>query len=531
MDSVPYTPFTVTPIRPKASPIPAHAQPFRAFTPSRVPSYRARTPLGRPQSPAAGLSAGIIGSGSPKLTRTVSGQSAGAPAVLGASSVLGAAGYGHASGFNSAISPMASPASSPKLGHRSLNFGQPGQGSGAYTPGGSLSGSNHGANGNHGMNLNFGAPGSGTVTPTGTGPKLGSHLAMPYNAGGVDPWASAFGKIASPLGTPPIMSRSSSFTGLSQAAYKQAAENGNPDGGYPFPGAAMPRSIGPTSSSGDSTGQRPHDHDDQGVDDLFSTSAMNRHKHMLPDDDDDEFSPFGNDDQHDGEPKDRGSPITKLLATAKAFDPTKLGPPGAGYGSASGPPALGGSFFGGGGERTSEYGGNYGRDDELPSGMMTPGGSAGPGPDDPNYLGEGMTPLDVLQSVFTSLPIGDLEEALHKTGYNFEEAMALLISQNGGTRSGNSGAFTPGREDGLHQQLGNRPNVFAPGGPASRNRDMGPGGYYQSGGRGQYGMGGPGNASPRFGMGGGSGTRTPGGLKMCRYYLAGECRRSDCRFR
>lgn len=167
---------------------------------------------------------------------------------------------------------------------------------------------------------------------------------------------------------------------------------------------------------------------------------------------------------------------------------------------------------------------------------MTPGGSPfppGPGPDDPNYLGEGMTPLDVLQSVFTSLPVGDLEEALHKTGYNFEEAMALLISQNGGTRSGNSGAFTPGREDGPGQFVpNNRPNVFAPGGPASRQREMPPGGgYYQNGGRGGFGMGGPGNASPRFGMGGGSGTRTPGGLKMCRYYLAGECRRSDCRFR
>jgi hypothetical protein len=172
----------------------------------------------------------------------------------------------------------------------------------------------------------------------------------------------------------------------------------------------------------------------------------------------------------------------------------------------------------------------------MTSGMMTPGGSPfppGPGPDDPNYLGEGMTPLDVLQSVFTSLPVGDLEDALYKTGYNFEEAMALLISQNGGTRSGNSGAFTPGREDGPgHHVPNNRPNVFAPGGPASRERNMPPGGgYYQNGGRGNFGMGGPGNASPRFGMGGGSGTRTPGGLKMCRYYLAGECRRSDCRFR
>ncbi|KAH8083689.1 hypothetical protein HD553DRAFT_273093 [Filobasidium floriforme] len=373
VDSVPYTPFSVTPIRPKASPIPAHAQPFRPFTPSRAPSYRARTPLGRPQSPAAGLGA--------------------------ASSVLGAAGYGSA-GFNSAVSPMASPASSPQLSHRTLNFGHSNQASGTFSPGGSLMGHNNGASGGlHGLNINtMSAPGSGAVTPTGTGPKLGMHLPAPFNAGGPDP-------------------------------------------------------------------------------------AMNRHKHLLPDEDDDEFSPFGNDEMQSGNGGQRGSPATKLLATAKAFDPTKLGPPvrmgsPAGFSPGNGPQPLGGSYFGGGGGGGEQH--------------------------DPNYLGEGMTPLDVLQSVFTSLPVGDLEDALYKTGYNFEEAMALLISQNGGTRSGNSGAFTPGREDGPgHHVPNNRPNVFAPGGPASRERNMPPGG---------------------------GGTRTPGGLKMCRYYLAGECRRSDCRF-
>jgi hypothetical protein len=555
VDSVPYTPFSVTPIRPKASPIPAHAQPFRPFTPSRAPSYRARTPLGRPQSPAAGLGAGIgigiIGSGSPKSTRAISGQSIGGQA-LGASSVLGAAGYGSA-GFNSAVSPMASPASSPQLSHRALNFGHSNQASGTFSPGGSLMGHNNGASGGmNGLNINtMSAPGSGAVTPTGTGPKLGMHLPAPFNAGGPDPWASAFGKIASPLGTPPI-SRRSSFTGLGQSAQNQSGDQGQGqgDGGYPFPTPTQPRSIGPTSSSGDSTGhqQHLHDTDDQGVDDIFSTSAMNRHKHLLPDEDDDEFSPFGNDEMQSGNGGQRGSPATKLLATAKAFDPTKLGPPvrmgsPAGFSPGNGPQPLGGSYFGGGGgggeQRSSDYGGGYGGNDDfasMTSGMMTPGGSPfppGPGPDDPNYLGEGMTPLDVLQSVFTSLPVGDLEDALYKTGYNFEEAMALLISQNGGTRSGNSGAFTPGREDGPgHHVPNNRPNVFAPGGPASRERNMPPGGgYYQNGGRGNFGMGGPGNASPRFGMGGGSGTRTPGGLKMCRYYLAGECRRSDCRFR
>lgn len=233
------------------------------------------------------------------------------------------------------------------------------------------------------------------------------------------------------------------------------------------------------------------------------------------------------------------------MATAKAFDPTKLNPTaptltisdmaGNNPSARNSPQPLGGSFFGGGGGVYNEHDegeySHFGAPEDygqMPGGMMTPGGSFYPqegqpaGSDDPNYLGEGMTPLDVLQSVFTSLPVGELEEALQKTAYNFEEAMALLISQNGGTRSGNASTY---RDD----QQQPRPNVFAPGGPASRSREMqGLGGYYHSGGRSGFGMGGPGNASPRLGMG--SGTRTPGGLKMCRYYLAGECRRSDCRF-
>jgi hypothetical protein len=308
-------------------------------------------------------------------------------------------------------------------------------------------------------------------------------------------------------------------------------QNTEDDGGYPFPIGQMQAQPVPAPAS--STGESLLD-DQEGVDDIFSTSAMNRHKHMLPDEDDDEFSPFSNPQGN----SNADSPAKKLLATAKAFDPTKLNVPTA-FGPQGGSNTLGGSFFGGGGMDIAQ--GDYNDEySNMTSGMLTPGGtpmgqSNGPGPEDPNYLGEGMTPLDVLQSVFTSLPTGDLEEALHKTGYNFEEAMALLISQNGGTRSGNSGAVTPhegmmGGNGMLGAPQANRPNVFAPGGPASRNRDMPPGGYYQNGGRGGFGMGGPGNASPRFGMGP-SGTRTPGGLKMCRYYLAGECRRSDCRFR
>lgn len=489
MDGVPYTPFSITPIRPKASPIPTHAQPFRNFTPARVPSLRTRTPLGRPQSPVPERGAGVIGSGSPGLTRTISQTSV---TGTGASSILGAA------GFNTLVpgaSPRASPASSPRLGARSLNFIP----SGYSSPSGAVIGGSM-------------RPGSGAVTPTGNTSKSSLPLPAPHaTVGGIDPWQAAFGHINSPLGTPPVMSRSNSQLAFhSQEPVEEAS--------YPFPGTQPLGVDRSAASSGDSQ----NDLYDQGVDDIFSTSAMSRHKHMLPDEEDDEFSPFG---------QEAGlgtSPATKLLATAKAFDPTKLGaftPPIGGG-------ALGGSYFGGGGGDYNTHVGDTFDHEEFASGMMTPGGSTyAPGPDDPNYLGEGMTPLDVLQSVFTSLPVGDLEDALRRAGYNFEEAMAQLIAQNGGTRSGNSGAATPTRDENgpMGYNNGTRPNVFAPGGPASRAREqMPPGGYYQ-GGRSTYGMGGPGNASPRFGMGG-SGTRTPGGLKMCRYYLAGECRRSDCRF-
>jgi hypothetical protein len=166
-----------------------------------------------------------------------------------------------------------------------------------------------------------------------------------------------------------------------------------------------------------------------------------------------------------------------------------------------------GAYFGGEG-----YSEGYG----TPGSEGVPGGHGEEG----GYLGDGMTPLDVLQSVFTSLPPGELEDALVKSGYEFEGAMALLIAQNGGTRSANSGTSTP---------TGLRPDMHRGFGRGAGGRDAN---YFYQGGRGNAPFGGgTGHLSPRFAMGG-SGTRSPGGgLKMCRYYLAGECRRADCRFR
>lgn len=439
MDHIPYAAH-LAPMRPKASPSITHALPHRPFTPTRVPSFRSRTPLARAQSPAPLPGSGVIGQPSPSATPTHSAP--GTPtfahaalnnplAQLTAERLLGGTGSSASallSGSNqgSPKSAHASPATSPRASHAKPNLL--------------------------------------------TGGKPHMSLPSPFLPSGGDPWAQ-FGRLASPVGTPPALSRTSSNLAIAQpltaANLQHVSLNQPPDASN---GMQIPR----------------HEMDDAGVDDIFSTSAMDRHAKYLPhqdDDEDDEFSPFAK------PPRDplSTSPATKLQVSAKAFDPTRLGVP-------SMDPNAPGFMPGNGRPYENEY--------------------TTEAPEEGQYLGDGMTPLDVLQSVFTTLPPGELEEALVKSGYEFEGAMALLIAQNGGTRSATSGASTP---------TGLRPEVrgFRPGG-----RDAG---YFYQGGRGNapYGTG---HLSPRFAMGG-PGTRSPGGgLKMCRYYLAGECRRADCRF-
>lgn len=131
-----------------------------------------------------------------------------------------------------------------------------------------------------------------------------------------------------------------------------------------------------------------------------------------------------------------------------------------------------------------------------------------------NEAGAGMTPLDVLCSVFTSVPRAELEDALHRSGYDFESAMGMLVMQHTAPRSGSS---TPQRVASPRPLLGvgNRGGIQV-------NHHAPREGYFQQGGR-----------SLRGDMSPGFGGRSPGGHggKMCRYFLAGECRRSDCRFR
>lgn len=532
----------------KASPIPTAARPF---TPTRVPSFRSRTPLARAQSPAPPLpGSGVIGHPSPGGTPTHSAP--GTPtfahavvanplAQLTAERLLaGAAGAGLGSGSSASAllggsvggspkSAQASPATSPKVLHARPNLFAP-------SSSGAAAGTTHPASG-----------------PLGGKPHI--SLPSPFNTAGGDPWAQ-FGRLASPVGTPPAMSRQSSnlalaapltadnmfahHASLNQHPAEHAFDNQLPNDSE-MNGMQIPR----------------HEMDDDaGVDDIFSTSAMDRHSQFLPhhedDEEDDEFSPFGRREPassarshppglgYDREyPRASGpgsgatgggggggslstSPATKLQVSAKAFDPTKLGVPGGAAASAGGnmmdPNAPGFSPGMTTPNGTRMAAGYFG--EGFSEGYGTPGSEAPPGHEgEGGYLGDGMTPLDVLQSVFTSLPPGELEDALVKSGYEFEGAMALLIAQNGGTRSANSGTSTPtGLRPDMHRGFGR-----------GTGRD---GNYFYQGGRGNAPFGGgTGHLSPRFAMGG-SGTRSPGGgLKMCRYYLAGECRRADCRFR
>lgn len=132
---------------------------------------------------------------------------------------------------------------------------------------------------------------------------------------------------------------------------------------------------------------------------------------------------------------------------------------------------------------------------------------------DPN-VPEGMTPLDVLVSVFgATMSPPELENVLAAHGWNFEEAMAYLVDKN--SNGSNTG---PGPERGPLSRSGSG-MIDERGSTFVGRQGMGP-----SPGRGM-GFGpspGPGGKDPRR-------MERPG--RVCRYFLAGECLRADCRFR
>ena len=132
----------------------------------------------------------------------------------------------------------------------------------------------------------------------------------------------------------------------------------------------------------------------------------------------------------------------------------------------------------------------------------------GEDPDTSSYLTDGMTPLDVLGSVFGStLAPSELEEALSQNGYDFEKAMAWLIDRALPT--------PPQPTQTRMQSMGGRVMLIGRDGPAAMLR----------GGRSGF------SNVTRQAVRGTSARPVPGGNRVCRYYLAGECLRADCRFR
>ncbi|KAG1811416.1 uncharacterized protein BJ212DRAFT_1277627 [Suillus subaureus] len=121
------------------------------------------------------------------------------------------------------------------------------------------------------------------------------------------------------------------------------------------------------------------------------------------------------------------------------------------------------------------------------------------------YLTDGMTPLDVLSSVFGStLAPSELEDALSQNGYDFDRAMAWLVDR--------ALPSPPQHSQPRMQSMGGRVTLVA--------RDCSAGVVH--GGRGGF--------QPARGSTRGNGRPVPGGNRVCRYYLAGECLRADCRF-
>jgi hypothetical protein len=123
-------------------------------------------------------------------------------------------------------------------------------------------------------------------------------------------------------------------------------------------------------------------------------------------------------------------------------------------------------------------------------------------PETAAMLTDGMTPIDVLSSVFgATLAPSELEEALANNGYDFDKAMNWLVDKALPT------PIQPGNPVRM-QHMGGRVTLVS--------RD--------GNGTGNYGARGSASRFP-------PGRSVPGGNRVCRYFLAGECLRADCRFR
>ncbi|KAF8306770.1 hypothetical protein DL93DRAFT_2120092 [Clavulina sp. PMI_390] len=122
------------------------------------------------------------------------------------------------------------------------------------------------------------------------------------------------------------------------------------------------------------------------------------------------------------------------------------------------------------------------------------------------FAEQDMTPFEVLSSVFgSSVSPTLLEEALQNSGYDFDSAMAWLVDQ-----------ALPPPPPGLLQH--SMPSVQQRGGVMAVGREN----TYSAG---RLGNNPNGRNNGRFGA-----APKNVGNRVCRYFLQGECRRSDCRF-
>ncbi|KAG8854563.1 hypothetical protein FRB96_007433 [Tulasnella sp. 330] len=133
---------------------------------------------------------------------------------------------------------------------------------------------------------------------------------------------------------------------------------------------------------------------------------------------------------------------------------------------------------------------------------------------------DGMTPFEVLHSIFgASVPPATLEEALNKNGYEFEAAMAWLIDSGGK-------AVPPGSPQ---PSTALRPMMLPVTGSGGRVVTASRDAVNLMRGGAPAGMMGRGGASAAGNWMGQRPAVATGG-RVCRYFLAGECRRADCRF-
>ena len=135
-------------------------------------------------------------------------------------------------------------------------------------------------------------------------------------------------------------------------------------------------------------------------------------------------------------------------------------------------------------------------------------------PEGADMLTDGMTPFDVLASVFgASLAPSELEDALAANGYDFERSMAWLVE-----RAAPQHGHSP--QHPRSQNLGGRIPLISRDGPVASG--------YARGGRSGFGAPSAGTKGPTKFV---NGRPVQSGTRVCRYFLAGECLRADCRFR